>query len=214
MEHKVFGTFVKSDGYIYRTDTYIQFGKFKKIIGACVLCNPGSASLSDSSAQESLEKFNGYKVIQGEVKDDNTIRQLIKILKGVYGEGLEGQFLIFNLFTLRHPHMDTALKLLKNKNIDKELLNKDYFDYKEKESSIPWTLVGWGCKKNKDLDELKTRWQGYLKDNNLTHVGKEHKDPIHFYHPLPPIYDKQLEYVDLMISKLNDLNPKKAIKST
>lgn len=205
MEAKVYGTFTKSNGLIYRTKTYIQFGQSEEIIGACVLCNPGSATLKNQIDKDNLERFEGYKVTQGEVKDDNTIRQLIKILRGKGGEKLKGRFLIFNLFTLVHPDMEYALTLLKDKAIDIHLLDEDYFNYKEKRSSIPWILVGWGCKKNGDLNKLKDKWLECLKKDGINLLGKKHKVSPHYYHPLPRIYVKQTEYVEEAISQINDL---------
>jgi hypothetical protein len=42
---KVYGTFVKRGKNIYRTSAYIQWGDSEKSLGACLLLNPGAASL-------------------------------------------------------------------------------------------------------------------------------------------------------------------------
>lgn len=206
MEVKAYGTFTKRNGLIYRTDTYIQFGESEEIIGACVLCNPGSSELKNQMDRENLKKFEGYKAIQGEAKIDGTMKQLIGILKGKYDERLEGRFWIFNLFTLVNATMNDAIIELNNKVIDDiDLLEKDYLDYKEKVSSIPWILVGWGCKSNKKLNELKNKWLKILDEDDSNLIGQTHKVSPHYYHPLPRIYSKKVEYVEDIILQLKSL---------
>lgn len=206
MEAKAYGTFTKRNGFIYRTDTYIQFGELEEVIGACVLCNPGSSKPKNQMNREDLEGSENYRTIQGEAKIDNTMRQLIKILKGKYGETLEGRFWIFNLFTLVNAKMNDAITELKDKAMDDmDLLEKDYFDYKEKVSSIPWILVGWGCERNKTLNELKYKWLEHLEREDINVIGKRHKDSPHYYHPLPQIYIKKIEYVEDIILQLKSL---------
>lgn len=62
MDFKVYGKFVKKGDFIYRTDTYMQFGESEDIIGACVLCNPGASSFKDKSEEEKFMIFNTFTI--------------------------------------------------------------------------------------------------------------------------------------------------------
>lgn len=205
MQHKVYGTFTKRNGFIYRTETFIKIGESDDIIGSCILCNPGSASLHDPLKQKKLENHKGNDdyVVDGEImKEDATIRQLIEILKGagLYEGG--GRFLIHNLFTLRNSRMPDALIQMQDPGIDSNLLYKDYDDYINLPKDIPWTIIGWGCDKNSTLKSKKKEWLQYMSEKGAVNVGYKHKDNPHYYHPLPPIHSKKEEYVDIMVNQL------------
>ena len=73
MASRVFGKFIKKNGYIYRTDTYMQFGDSDDIIGGCVLCNPGSSTLKDSELWRNREYETDYEYNSQELKKDNLI---------------------------------------------------------------------------------------------------------------------------------------------
>lgn len=207
MEYKILGTFTKSKGFIYRTNTYIQFGDSEEIIGSCVLCNPGSSRLEDMEEQRRLEEYeekDNY-VVTGELKSDPTMKQLIKILMGTKSIEKNGKFLIYNLFTLRNPKMEDAIKAFSQSNINLKLLYKDFEDYKSLKSILPWILIGWGCKDNPSLNKTKREWANYITDNNLKHNGYDHYQSPHYYHPLPNLVSKRIEYVEHIIPKLDKL---------
>lgn len=207
MNYKIYGTFTNNKGFIYRTDTFIQFGESEQIIGSCVLCNPGSSELHNENDQKRLEEYDGEDnlVIHDEAKEDSTMKQLIKIIKGVKEIPEEGRFLIFNLFTLRNGNMDDALKQFKHHDIDRKLLYRDYEDYTNLKTNLPWVLIGWGCKNNSRLNKIKRQWLSDISESNLPNTGYEHKKSPHYYHPLPRIHSKKLEYMDYIISKLEKL---------
>lgn len=207
MDIQVKGTFTKRKGFIYRTETFIQFGDSKEIIGSCILCNPGSARLDNKKIQKELEDYfdeDDY-IVHGKIYEDATIRQLIKILKTseAYKDG--GKFLIHNIFTLRNGNMDSALKEFIDPDIDENLLYKDYEDYLKIQEDIPWTLIGWGCKDNKVLNNIKREWKHNLNVNEVKTIGYKHKKNPHYYHPLPMIYDKRQEYIDIASAQLISL---------
>lgn len=207
MDIQVKGTFTKRKGFIYRTETFIQFGDCEKIIGSCILCNPGSARLEDKEEQKKLEDYcrdNDY-IIKGKIYEDATMKQLIEILKISKACKDGGKFLIHNIFTLRNGNMDKALKEFVDPSIDEELLYKDYNDYTALQDQIDWTLIGWGCKDNKVLNNIKREWINNISENEVSTIGlKHHKDP-HYHHPLPMIYDKRKEYVNIASAQLIDL---------
>lgn len=196
MGFKVYGKFIKKDSFIYRTDTYMQFGESEDIIGACVLCNPGASSFKDKSEEEKLQRYAGEREYEGEgeLKPDATMKQIGEILKNAYDDKLEGKFMIFNTFTIRNSNMSEAKKLLKDSAVDKELLFIDYNRYKDKYSEIPYILVGWGCEDYKNLKNEKNKWLSFIKEKNITYIGIQAKKPPHYYHPLPHIKEKQEEY--------------------
>lgn len=207
MNIQVKGTFTKRKGFIYRTETFIQFGDCEEIIGSCILCNPGSARLDNKKEQKELEDYfdeDDY-IVTGKIYEDDTIKQLIKILKRSEACKDGGRFLIHNIFTLRNGNMDKALKEFIDTNIDKDLLYKDYDDYIKLQKDIPWTLVGWGCKDNKALNSIKRQWLYNLGENKVTTLGYRHDKDPHYYHPLPRGKSKCLEYVDIASGQLIDL---------
>ncbi|MEJ6949380.1 hypothetical protein [Natronospora cellulosivora (SeqCode)] len=205
MEAKVYGTFIKKDGYIYRTDTYMQFGESDDIIGACVLCNPGSSTLKGKKLQRKLEQETDYKFLHREVTKDKAMEQLEKILQESYSGRLLGKFIIYNILTLRNPNMDKTLQISNNETLDYELLHKDFEDCKVNSENIPWLLIGWGCKDNKKLDKLKEYWLKFIKEESFQHLGLKGKNEPHYYHPLPRIYIKQIEYRESIIKQHEEL---------
>lgn len=194
MEAKVYGTFIKKDSHIYRTDTYMQFGESDDIIGACVLCNPGSSTLKDKNLQRKLEQETDYIFLHREVTKDNAMGQLEKILQESYSHKLLGKFIIYNILSLRNPNMNKTIQILNNETLDHELLYKDFEDCKVNAKNIPWLLIGWGCKENIKLNSLKRSWLKYINEEAFQQLGIKGRREPHYYHPLPRIYKKQIEY--------------------
>lgn len=207
MNHRIFGRFTKTKGFIYRTDTFIQFGDSEEIIGSFALCNPGSSRLDDSKEQKRLEEYNGHDdyIVEGELKSDPAMKQLIKIIEKSNALEKEGRFMIYNLFTLRNAKMSEALKQFIDPNIDKELLEKDYKDYRAMKNKLPWTLIGWGCKDDLKLNKMKIKWLDYIAENKLNKLGYKHKKSPHYYHPLPMVFKKRIEYIEYIVPKLDEL---------
>lgn len=191
---KAYGTFIKRDGHIYRTNTYMEFGHSKKIIGACVLCNPGSSLPLNFEQKELLIK--GVEcTMDAEVVVDDTMEQLITILTNIYGEELEGRFHIFNLFTLRDGDMKSAAKTLNSLYSNEEILRKDLADFTSRASLFPWVLLGWGCKQGSILNELKANWNREIEHHNKITIGIKGKEELDYWHPLPRIFANRMEYV-------------------
>lgn len=209
MEMKVYGIFTKRKGFIYRTKTYLQFGESDKIIGSCVLCNPGSSVPKDPIEKEELLNYTGDNdyVFKGELVPDTTMKQLCKILENVGWDKLGinengGRFLIHNIFTLRNGNMNHAIKEFENQDIDKELLFKDYKDYMELEESIPWTLKGWGCEDKVVIRNKKRKWLRLLNEKEALAIGYKHKDDPHYYHPAPHLKGQKEECLEVLTRKI------------
>ena len=122
MESRAYAIFTKKKGEIYRTETYMQFGQSDAIIGACILCNPGSCKLKDKRLQAKLEASEVCEFIKHEATRDDTMRQLEQILTQMYGEALQGRFMIYNLFTLKNADMQQAANLLADGRNTQELI--------------------------------------------------------------------------------------------
>ena len=133
----------------------MQFGQSDAIIGACILCNPGSSSLKAKVFEVKLEANEACEFIKHEVTRDDTMQQLEQILTQMYGEALQGRFMIYNLFTLRNADMQQAANLLADGRNTQELIIKDFNDFKAHVQAIPWLLIGWGCESNKKLNNIK-----------------------------------------------------------
>lgn len=205
---RAYGTFIKNGGNTFRTDTYIQFGKSNNIIGTCVLCNPGSSSLlnMDTEQQELLDK--GY-VVTGEIIKDNTIKQLQVIIEQTYGQALEGNLLIYNLFTLKNAEMKKATTMLSKVNFDEDILYKDFEKYKRQASFLPWVLIGWGCEDSSKVNKEKRKWLQYIKKNRFVYLGIEGKKEPHFLHPLQKIKSELDKYQAEIVDKFKSLELQK-----
>jgi len=73
---KAYGTFTKIGEHVYRTDTYLQFGDLDELIGASVLCNPGSARALNELIEEKLINYNEDETLKFEgveLKLDSTM---------------------------------------------------------------------------------------------------------------------------------------------
>ena len=205
---KAYGTFTKIGDYIYRTDTYLQFGDSEDLIGACVLCNPGSAKAFEDSIENRLHSFNGpgnLELKDVRLKEDATMRQLNYILEGIHGKKLDGRFRIYNLFTLKEPKMNKAINLIKNEKLDKEMLNKDFKDYENlKLNEHELILRAWGVNDAKILRDRKSNWDKLISNNEAKKLGKS-KEKSHYYHPLPQLQVAKIAYVNYIIDQYFNL---------
>ena len=205
MSVKAYGTFIKKDGHIYRTNTYIEFGQSSHILGGCILCNPGSSLPVLKEEKQLLEKNNNCDM-DTEVVVDATMKQLATILTKIYGEELEGRFYIFNLFTLRDGNMDSAVNKLRILYPEETLLVKDLDDFISMASSLPWVLKGWGCNKSSQLKVLKALWNVEIKKHNNITIGIKGKDLLHYWHPLPQIYNDKIYYVEEIVNQYKTIS--------
>lgn len=115
---KVFARYFSEDGFNFRLNTVLQFGKSWDVIGAAILINPGSANPIGNVTHEdlhSLTLLSGKSDHWREFSMDSTMRQLEKIFNKWYiGEekSLNGVILLFNLFNLREQDLEKAIELL------------------------------------------------------------------------------------------------------
>lgn len=188
---KAYGTFVKRGENIYRTSAYIQWGKSEKSIGACLLLNPGSATLDNEIS--SLLDING--VASGWVKtEDPTMEQLISIVEGIYGKEITGRLNIYNLFNLQNAKSVNAVDQFES------LVESGEYDITDSLVSLtelklhPWILLGWGVKREsrwKNLKLVKEKWKGLIQEAQIPVFGKKHERQDDYYHPCPLIPTKR-----------------------
>lgn len=121
MTFKAYGTFIKKDGFIYHTDIYLQFGESENIIGACVLCNPGSSYFMDKNEEE---KLVGHV---GESKYEKNKWLTFINSNNIIHIGVEGK---------KPPHYYHPLPRINEKREwYREAINKQFNDLLEVESS-------------------------------------------------------------------------------
>lgn len=203
---KVFGSFIKRGKHIFRHSTYLQFGENEDVIGSCVLNNPGTSILKD---KKDLENLTDGKEVKGQVTIDPTMNQLINIIEKTHGEGIKGKFYIYNLFTLRNSGINEATNYYKKLIKDSEynyLLNKDFFDFKENVSKLPWVLLGWGCSGAKILTEKKAEWNEYIEKKEIVSLGVGSiQNPVFYKQLCPTGYNQKLEIEEKIVKQINNI---------
>jgi hypothetical protein len=197
---KAYGTFIKRKENIYRPSAYIQWGDSTKSLGACLLLNPGSATLNEELNIELDTVGSASGLIDSR---DPTMQQLIHIVKGIYcnNKNLSGRFHIYNLFNLQHGKNIEAIE-----NFE-ELCNLGLYKLEEslvpvKELKLhPWILLGWGVEYRsrwRNLQLIKDEWINRISNAGIYSFGKKKKGSKDYYHPCPlkvtdrPIRAKEL----------------------
>lgn len=203
---KAYGSFVKRGENIFRTSAFIQWGDSETSIGACLLLNPGSATLDN----EIIYELDTKGSVSGWVKtEDPTMQQLISIVEGVYGKDkpLTGRFHIYNLFNLQNTNAVNAVDQFES------LVQSGEYELKESLPNIielkthPWILLGWGVKREnkwKNLELTKKQWRELIEQADTPYYGKKHKDRDDFYHPCPLLRKDRPIIVDELISIYNE----------
>ena len=182
----------------YRTAAHLQWGNSNKSLGACLLLNPGSATLTKSVFQTLKMTGSAYGQIQA---SDPTMKQLIALVERIYQSErvLSGRFHIYNLFNLQNTSVDIAIKQYEDH------VDRGKYDTKEslvttKElQSHPWILIGWGAnhkKKHRFLLETKKNWLNLIHESRIPTFGKPHPNNTDYYHPCPLIPIRRPEMVE------------------
>ncbi|MGE7687750.1 hypothetical protein ACQKMI_00920 [Lysinibacillus sp. NPDC097214] len=186
---KAYGTFIKRGSNIYRTSAYIQWGDSEKSIGACLLLNPGSATL-DNELIYSLDTLGSAS---GWIKtEDPTMEQLISFIEKIHEKNqlISGRLHIYNLFNLQNTKSVNAIDQFE------ELFSSGEYDISESLVttndlvSHPWILLGWGVKQEKrwkNLQYIKDKWSELILESKIPTFGKRHAKKNDYYHPCPLI---------------------------
>jgi hypothetical protein len=199
---KAYGTFVKRGEHIYRTSAYIQWGDSEKSIGACLLLNPGSATL-DKDLLCSLDTIGS---VSGWIKiGDPTMEQLISFIEKIHERNqlISGRLHIYNLFNLQNTKSENAIDTFE------ELVSSGEYDINESLVTLnelgkhPWILLGWGVKREKrwkNLQRIKEIWRELIVDSTILTFGKKHAKKNDYYHPCPLIPTKRPLMVEELVS--------------
>lgn len=193
-----YGTFIKKDNRIYRTEAYIQWGASDEIIGSVIMLNPGRAGLENGSIEEG-NPIN-HKLIL-----DPTMKALVELVTTFNddSEGLKGRLYIYNLFPLKSPRSSNAIKEFENLWLANEEMVRSLPKSEEELLShfkqSPWVLLGWGCNNNSPtLNTLKSKWVNIIKQTNTPILGKVGKSNMDYYHPRPQLVTQQIKYREVL----------------
>ncbi|MCP3029844.1 DUF1643 domain-containing protein [Halobacillus sp. A1] len=189
LKAKAYGDFVKKGEHTYRKSAYLQWGDSEESLGACLMLNPGSATITGDLLHSLQEQ--GYA--KGRIKtEDPTMRQLIRIVEAIYEKNSEisGRFHIYNLFTLRHTNAEQAIKLFES-HVD---MRKYPFDEslvsKSELQQHPWLLLGWGLNQKSNwtnLKGVKQKWLEAIEAADVPVIGKKDDSKEDYYHPAPQL---------------------------
>ncbi|MET1248966.1 hypothetical protein ABWW58_09285 [Sporolactobacillus sp. STCC-11] len=186
---KAHGTFEMRGINIYRTSAFIQWGDSDQSLGACLLLNPGSASL-DVKLMRKLERSG---VASGSINIDPTMEQLIKFLEKINSEQpISGRLYIYNLFTLKNTKSQNAMKQLKDAVATGEYKLTESLVASSELRKHPWILLGWGVDKFNHLGkQIKDAWLERIRESGIRSFGKKHVYRDDYYHPCPLIPTKR-----------------------
>jgi len=204
-----YGRFLKRGEHIYRTSAHLQWGNSTKSLGCCVLLNPGSASLLKTSP-ELYSRLLADGEVHGQVIPDPTMNQLATLLKRIYGQSIEGQFKIYNLFWLQNTDDQDAIEQFV------ELVIRGDFQFDESLVEFaelkqhPWILLGWGVKKHKrhwhPFIQIKEQWVSLIQASGVPCFGKEppkQKSGYYYYHPCPQIPTQRPQIINDLVEIYN-----------
>lgn len=183
---KVFARYFSDKQMNFRRDTMLQFGDSFEVIGAAVLINPGSARPVSTVWEEDLRHLrhiSGKDDSWNEFAPDSTMRQLEKLFSGGYlgsPRPLCGVIRLFNLFNLREPILDEAMRLCND--CDSHNLFSTHEDIQAL-IGIHRVYLGWGASGRDEMLHPRA-----LQIFNALSAGQkaylnEHFDDNPFYHP-------------------------------
>ena len=200
---KAYGEFAKKGAHIYRKSAYIQWGKSKESLGACLLLNPGSATLND----ELSLSLNSQGNASGKIKaEDPTMKQLNDIVENIYENdpSLSGRLYIYNLFNLQNTKAEKAIDLFERQVQCDEYQINDSLVTKDELQQHPWILIGWGIntkKKWANLELVKDEWLQLIRESGITIIGKKHEKSEDYYHPCPQLQRDRSKMVKELVEQ-------------
>lgn len=204
---KAFGTFKKCESFIFRTETFLQWGDSENLIGSILLLNPGRSKLKDWRKWKDLN-LNKVKCASGELILDETMKSISRILEASHPL-LYGRIKILNLFNIRNSKSKQAIKDFSE--ICNDLKYKDYMfsSLDNIYKNCAWIWIGWGVKKDETLDKRRREVISFLKDKNIhcfaLYSNKYKKDnEIYIYHPNPHNPIQREDYFVKMTQQMKD----------
>lgn len=179
--------------YLFRNSAFLQWGKSKKSIGSFLLLNPGKAKPLD------LRGVNNGNIEEHKVNLDPTMQQIVKLVRKIYPDDINGKIHIYNLFSLVNPNNEDAIllyeELVENNTIDPY----EVIPPLEELKSHPWICCGWGInseKRYRHLQQIKLLWKKSLQEAGVPTFGKLHNNGIDYYHLRPRLIEDQEELLN------------------
>lgn len=185
-EFEIVGLFYKIDDYKCRKylDIKLKSSKITNPDLMVIMMNPGSSYPLDGIDDNS---------VPSSAKPDKTQEQIIKVMKNNALEYAR----ILNLSDLRTPNSNELYAFLKSKNL-KSIPHTIFGENRAEDfdslfiKNVP-VIYGWGV--DSALKELAKL--AITKINNLSPLGlKKDSEEYAYYHPLPRIYNNQVEWVE------------------
>ena len=187
------GLFYEIEGYKFRK--YLNIKKKNSLVQhpdiIVIMMNPGASRPLDGIDNNTVES---------EAVPDRTQNQIMKVM-----EACKLQYArVLNLTDLREPRSNKMF--LKVLEMDKKGIPHSVFDDRRKEDFESLFIRGvavlyaWGV--GKELKGLAEMAIQRINDNQAVGLKKEGVDWA-YYHPLPQVYNKQIEWVDEIIKILN-----------
>ncbi len=207
MMPRAFGKFLYVNGFIFRTEAYLQWGNIDKFLGLIIMLNPGKSQLKDNVQWNKLEQ-GLVNCVTGELKLDDTMETVADILIKSSHPDLQGKLVISNLFNLRNSKSNDAIDTYQNIFADKIYKNALYSTFAF--DKYPWVWLAWGVDPNKELRSLKQEVFKMIPLNMhrfyIPSRQKEHEriKDILVYHPLPRIHRQRIEYANTMIKQMKN----------
>jgi hypothetical protein len=180
------GLFYEIEGYKYRKCLNIKLKtSFKQIPDLMVIMmNPGASRPIDGIDNNKVESMT---------IPDRTQNQIMKVMIACKLEYAR----VLNLSDIREPK--SKQMLLKVIEMDNLVIPHSIFDPRRRKDfdtlfirNIP-VIYAWGV--GKELKDLAEMAIDRINDNNAIGLLKEGSDWA-YYHPLPQVYKKQVEWVD------------------
>jgi len=189
---EVTGLFYETNGLKLRKflDIKLSGTKQSKPQLMVVMMNPGSSYPLDGIENNTVPAV---------AKPDNTQSQIMKVMEGASIEYAR----VLNLSDLRTPNSNALYKFLKSK--ESQLVDHSVFSPTRKSElnqlfirNVP-VIFGWGV--NKALVPLAKKAIASLSTEQPLGIKKPNSE-FSYYHPLPQIHSKQVEWVQHVTSQL------------
>jgi len=149
---EAYGTFLNVDDYIFRTEAYLQWGKYDKLLGLIIMLNPGKSQLIDQDRWFKLEQGQ-VDCVSGKLVLDDTMKAVAYIFSKAYHLDFQGRLVIKNLFNLRNPDSNDAITTYQNVLTDESFSHALYSKFEFE--MFPWVWLAWGIDDNKELKKRK-----------------------------------------------------------
>ncbi len=200
---QVYATFRLEQDVLYRYHTYIQWGESETSLGACLMLNPGSATV-DPTLRQQLDTTGQATGHIGRL--DDTMRQIIRIVEGIYeGKTLSGRFHLYNLFPMQHGNDVTSINRFEELCQETTFENQTLFASVEELRRHPFVITGWGVRRHlvrwEHLRQAKNEWMKRLEASGIPRFGIQHPRTDDFYHLCPNLVARRETIKEQIIAR-------------